>query len=130
MGFLSGVAGFFLKGGAGKVAAVADEFVHTAEERTNTDQVDLKDARTVQYVSHDSGFDVLVDAIIRLIRPGLTIYLIGGLIGWWDLRDIAEISQFYQTLIWLVFTFHFGGRALMKDIPSFFKAISIIRKQK
>ena len=129
MGFISGVAGFFLKGGAGKIAAVADEFVHTAEERTDTDQADLNVARNVQYVSHDSGFDVLVDAIIRLIRPGLTIYLIGGLIGWWDLRDIADISQFYQTLIWLVFTFHFGGRALMKDIPTFLKTISMIKKK-
>jgi len=130
MGLLSGIAGFFLKGGAGKIASVADEFVHTEEERTETDQKDLNDARNVQYVSHDSGFDILVDAIIRLMRPGLTIYLIGGLIGWWEFPDIDTIDPFYQNLIYLVFTFHFGGRAIMKDIPAFLKTLAMIRKMK
>ena len=128
MSVLGAIGGFFLKGGASKIASVADEFVHTAEERTNIDQADLNVARNVQYVSHDSGFDILVDAIIRLIRPGLTIYLIGGLIGWWKLTSINNIEPFYQTLIWLVFTFHFGGRALMKDIPTFLKTLSVIKR--
>jgi len=123
MGWFTGAMRFFTGGTGGKIIDAADKLHYSAEERQTTDQKDLASARQMQSQAGNTGFDVLVNCIARLVRPFITFWLMGGLIGWWDFRPIDRISQFHQSLIYLCFTFWFGGRAITKDIPAFLKAL-------
>ena len=125
MSFFSGL-GKWLFGGGGveKVADVADKAFHTAQERSQEDQKDLESARSMQLFTHGSAFDILVDGLSRLVRPGVTLWMIGGFIGWWPLPKIDDISEYWQNIFMLVLTFWFGGRAILKDLP---QAIRLIR---
>lgn len=129
MGFLSflgkAVTGFF---GGGKtvekVTEIADEAFHTDQEKAedraalvDVDQKDLASARAMQMAGHTSWLDIFVDAWSRVIRPGVTTYLIGGWIGWWAFPAPGSIDPFWQNVSILVLTFWFGGRALLKDLP-------------
>lgn len=124
MSILTKVAAFFGSGGGKTVADIADKAIHTSQERTETDQKDLESAREMQMSSHGTLFDVLVDGLSRLIRPGVTIWLVGGFVGWWKLPDIEVIDPYWQNIFLLVLTFWFGGRAILKDLPA---AIKLIR---
>ena len=123
MGWLSKVAGFVTGGTVTTIAKAADEYIHTEEERTNTDQVDLKSARAMQAPVHGTWFDALVDGFSRLIRPGVTLWICGGFAGLWDLPAPDMIDKFWQSVLWVVLTFWFGGRAVMKDIPKMINAL-------
>lgn len=120
--------GSWLFGGGGieKVADVADKAFHTEQERAEKDQKDLESARAMQLVSHSTIFDVFVDGTARLVRPGVTIWMIGGFIGWWPLPKVENISEYWQNIFLLVITFWFGGRAILKDLPS---AIRLMREK-
>jgi hypothetical protein len=125
MGILSSVIGFFTGGSdaAKKTGDVVDEAFHTEQEKTETDQKDLADARAMQMATHDSWLDVIVDGMNRLVRPGVTLWIIGGFIGWWPLPKADTIAEYWQNTFWLILTFWFGGRALLKDLPSAIKAM-------
>lgn len=113
------------KGGvASKAADIADKAFHTSQERTETDQQDLASARKMQMTGHDTWLDVLVDGVNRLIRPGVTLWLIGGWIGWWQLPRPDAIDPFWQEVTLLVLTFWFSGRAILKDLP---KALALLK---
>lgn len=107
-----------------KVADAADEAFHTQQERSEQDAKDTADARAYTAPSHGSWFDVLIDGMNRLVRPGVTLWLIGGFIGWWPLPKIETISEYWQNIFMLTITFWFGGRAILKDLPS---AIRLMR---
>ncbi|HLB49831.1 MAG TPA: hypothetical protein VJL59_22670 [Anaerolineales bacterium] len=145
MGFLSQLGGWLFGGGDGvkKVAEVADEAFHTEQEKAqesaaaiDVDQKDLASARAMQIAPTPmlteggliawlvNSFNVLVDCSNRLVRPGVTLWIIGGFIGWWPLPKTDEISEFWQNTFWLVMTFWFGGRALLKDLPA---AVKLMR---
>ena len=126
MGFLAKLAGWFFGGGktVDKVTEIADEAFHTEEEKAaetaaavDVDQRDLASARAMQMAGHASWLDIIVDAWSRVIRPGVTTYLIGGWIGWWHFPAPNSIDPFWQNVSILVLTFWFGGRALLKDLP-------------
>ena len=106
-----------------KAADLADKAFHTEQEKVETDQKDLSDARAMQLVSHSSWFDVLVDGLNRLIRPGITVWLVGGFVGLWKLPQHSAIDPFWQNVFMLVLTFWFGGRALLKDLPAAIRAM-------
>ena len=113
------------KGGvADKATDIADEAFYTSQERTETDQKDLADARAMQLTGHDTWFDVFVDGVNRLVRPGVTLWLIGGWISWWPLPEPNDIDPFWQQITMLVLTFWFGGRAILKDLP---KAMALLK---
>lgn len=61
--------------------------------------------------------NVTVDALSRLIRPFVTVALIGACVGWWN---VAVATQDPIILGWteVVVGFWFGYRAVSKDIPS------------
>lgn len=106
-------------GGAEKIADVADKAFHTEQERAQEDAVDLQDARQFAGVSNGPGlFNNLVDAASRLVRPGVTLWLVGGFVGWWTLPRIETISEYWQNVFMIVLTFWFGGRAILKDLPA------------
>ena len=118
--------GSFLTGGskmADKAAEMIDESINTSEERTATDQADLKDARITPVApSHNTWFDALVDGVNRLPRPAFAIWAFGELVGWWNVA-IASVSSEKMQLIILIITFYFGGRAILKDLPAVIKAL-------
>lgn len=66
--------------------------------------------------------NLLVDAASRIIRPGVTILLIGGVFGWWPVQtqtiDPIVLHWAEATII-----FWFGARTLFKDLPSLLKYI-------
>jgi len=135
MSILTSLIGFFTGSSGGKViektGEVVDEAFHTEQEKAaetaaavDVDQKDLASARAMQMVSHDSWFDAFVDGLNRLVRPGVTLWILGGFIGWWPLPKTETISDFWQNTFWLILTFWFGGRALLKDLPS---AIRLMR---
>lgn len=107
-----------------KVVDIADKAFYTDQEKAaatatavDVDQKDLASARAMQMASHDSWLDVIVDAWARMIRPGVTTYLLGGWFGWWEFPEPHRIDEFWQNVSMLVLTFWFGGRALLKDLP-------------
>jgi len=127
MGILTKVAGWLFGGGGGadKALDVADKAFHTEQERSQEDAKDLESARQFAGVSNQPGLiNQLVDSANRLIRPGVTLWLIGGFIGWWTLPQHEAISEYWQNVFMIVLTFWFGGRAILKDLPA---AIKLIR---
>lgn len=67
--------------------------------------------------------NVLVDALSRLIRPGVTIVLVGGVFGWWELPPPASIDPMYMEWTYTVVAFWFGSRTIFKDIPTLIRHI-------
>lgn len=67
--------------------------------------------------------NVLVDALSRLIRPGVTILLLGGTLGWWKLPPPASIDPMYMEWTFTVVAFWFGSRTIFKDIPTLIRHI-------
>lgn len=123
MSWLKTIGGFLFGGSSGgnvgKVAEVVDDAIHTEQERTETDQKDLSEARGMLSTACN-GF---VDGVNRCIRPGVTVWLIGGMSGWWKLPAPGEVDDFWLNTFYLVLTFWFGGRAILKDLPAAIKAI-------
>ncbi len=68
--------------------------------------------------------DAAVNGVNRLIRPGVTIGLIGGLFGWWEMPDPDGIDPRYWDMLQIVMVFWFGGRAIFSDLP---KALGYLR---
>lgn len=102
----------------------ADSFVYTKQEQAEDAQDEVKTITESDAAisSHNGIFNDLVDAYNRLIRPGVITWLVGGFSGWWKLPDPGTIDPFWQNAFWLVITFLFGGRALLKDIPGMINA--------
>jgi len=127
MGLLTKVAGFLFGGSAAseKVLDIADKAIDTSQERSERDAADLESARQFAGISNQPGLiNQLVDSANRLIRPGVTLWLIGGFIGWWTLPHSDAIPEYWQNIFMIVLTFWFGGRAILKDLPA---AIKLMR---
>lgn len=127
MSLLGKAAGWLFGGSAGaeKALDVVDKAFHTEQERATEDAADLASAREFAAPSDNPGvFNQLVDAASRLVRPGVTLWLIGGFVGWWKLPDPGSIDPYWLNVFMLVLTFWFGGRAILKDLP---QAIRLIR---
>lgn len=116
------IIGFFTGNAGGKVMEMADEAFHTEQEKAATDQKDTDSARADQGVSHNTFIDVLVDGWSRIVRPGFATWAFGELVGWWDVK-VEQVSSEKMHLIILIVTFYFGGRVILKDIPSVLKAL-------
>lgn len=74
--------------------------------------------------------NLLVDGASRMIRPGVTIGLVGGIMGWWKLPATGTIDPVILGWIEMVLIFWFGGRALFKDLPSLIKYSKMVKKLK
>lgn len=91
-------------------------------------QKHVADAR--QYDPRSSGggmvgdlANVFVDVLSRLIRPGVTILLLGACFGWWSLPAPDAVPEVYFMWTQSVIAFWFGARTVFKDIPSFINAV-------
>ncbi len=69
--------------------------------------------------------DATVNGINRLIRPWVTITVIGSLFGYWDLPPPESIGPEYWVMVKIILGFWFGGRLVTKDIPA---ALGHLRK--
>lgn len=125
MALLKRIFGLFSGGGAvtEKAVDMADKAFYTAQERGAQDAADTAEARTMTAPSHGTWFDVLVDGVSRMIRPGITIWLMGGFAGWWAMPRIETAGEYWQNIFMIVLTFWFGGRAILKDLPGAIKAM-------
>lgn len=79
------------------------------------------DPRTVGTSLFSEIVNVTVDATARMIRPVVTVVLLGALVGWWPLV-VVGIDPVLQVWTEMVFMFWFGGRAITQDIPKFLAA--------
>lgn len=71
--------------------------------------------------------DAFVNGVNRLIRPWVTITVLGAIFGYWDLPPTDSIDPHYWPLATTVVAFWFGGRAVFKDMP---QAIKTLRRWK
>ena len=75
--------------------------------------------------------DALVNGVNRLIRPWVTITVIGSLVGlgqhwsYFNLPPPDNIAPEYWVMVQVILGFWFGGRLITKDMP---KALSLLRK--
>lgn len=108
---------------------VADE-LHTSEEEKGA--IDLQDTASARGfaapVGSPGAFNTLVDGFNRLIRPGVTVWLLGGFNGWWRLPDAHAVDPVWFQVFMLVVGFWFGGRMLLKDLPGVIRAILALRR--
>lgn len=82
------------------------------------------DARKYGTGDTTTWFDSMVDGASRLVRPLVTLWFFGGLIGWWDLTPAEGVDPLL--LVWgeNILYFWFGGRVVLKDLP---QAIQYLR---
>lgn len=133
-GFISKLFGGSNKGIVEQAADVVERFAPGEVKRHQMGIEDLKagddsqaSARAMMLAHHESRIDIVVDAINRLIRPVITIWVMGLLFGWWQapIEQWARFPEMVWNIIWTVITFWFGARVIFKDIPS---AVRIFKK--
>ncbi len=139
MSIFSGIAKFFGGGTANIATEVAGGIADIVErwkpgegkkqemqmEVANFLEKSIADARKNDQPMN-SGLPLLdgtVNGINRLIRPWVTITVIGSLFGYWELPPPESIDQQYWTIAQILLSFWFGGRFLIKDIPQAIKSI-------
>jgi len=67
--------------------------------------------------------DAIVNGINRLIRPWVTITVLGSLFGYWELPPPDSIDPQYWVMAKIILGFWFGGRMVMKDLPLMVKGL-------
>ena len=139
MGFGTKLKDFFLGGTANAVGdmagGIADivERWKPGESKRHEMQQEVNEFIQRSYDSarkHDQpmnsgspALDGIVNGINRLIRPWVTITVIGSLFGYWTLPPPESIDPQYWTITQIILGFWFGGRFLVKDIPQAIKGM-------
>jgi hypothetical protein len=118
MSLLTSIYGFFTGKSGEKIVDMADDAVFTAQEKAVEDT-----KQTAEVLANTS-----IDIFNRLVRPFVTIWLIGGFSGWWKLPDTTQLDPVWFQIFMIVITFWFGGRVLLKDLPNAVAAILKMRK--
>lgn len=123
------------KGIVTEVSDAVDRWVPSAQTKHENSIEDLQagdasqdSARQMQFPSHDTWFDSLIDGVNRLPRPAITLWAFGVLVGWWDGPKPEAIDPLTLNIIWTVVTFWFGSRVLFKDVPAMWARIQGMRK--
>lgn len=72
--------------------------------------------------------DSIANSLNRLVRPVTTFGFLGGLFGFWDLPQTGDVDP--MVLYWIggIFTFWFGMRTLVKDVPDLVKLMKEARR--
>jgi len=124
------------KGIVGDVSDAVDKWYPsdaTLHEQSVEDQqvgdASQKSAREMVLPYHESWFDILTDGLNRMVRPTVTYWVIGGLMGFWKLPPVNTVDPIMMNIVWTVITFWFGSRMLFKDIPAIFKVYKKSRKK-
>ena len=135
MGWVGKVFGALFGGGKGIVEQVSDvtdkwnpspvtkhsmaveDSKQAVAEQTAGD-ASQNSARSMQLPTHGTWFDSLVDGLNRLVRPVITYWVVGGLVGFWRLPSLGAVDPIMMNIVWTVVTFWFGSRMLFKDLPA------------
>lgn len=117
MSVWSGFLGLFTGKTVEKLTDMADDAVFTSQEKAVVD---------TKFVT-ETVANTSIDIFNRLIRPFITVWLIGGFSGWWHLPETKTIDPVWFQIFMIVVTFWFGGRVLLKDLPA---AVGAILKMK
>jgi hypothetical protein len=144
MGIFSKIGKVLTGGGgeaAGKLVAQADTIVSryapgiTGKDEMVKELLELGQAGYDSARAHDQPqntgikiVDALVNGVNRLIRPGITLGLIGGLFGWWAMPDPESMDPRYWDLLQITLVFWFGGRAVFSDLPKALSYLGGLRK--
>ena len=139
MGVLGKIAGFFTGGVgsaatdmAGGIADIVERWKpgeskkHEMEQEINEFVHKTVDSARKHDVPLNSGLawvDGLVNGVNRLIRPWVTIMILGALFGYWELPSTSDLAPEYWQMAMIVLGFWFGGRFLVKDIPQALKSM-------
>ena len=133
MGLGAKIKDFFIGGTAdaatdtaGKIADIVEKW-HPGEVKKAEIEMDVQRLLEESYSSarlndqpQNTGFplvDSLVNGVNRLIRPWVTIEVLGSWFGYWDLPPPDSIDPHYWTAGMTILGFWFGGRFVVKDIP-------------
>lgn len=135
MSFLSKIASFFAGGTVKTISDTVDKW-HPSPVTSNA--MDLENqqagdesqnsARAMVLPTHDTWLDVGVDAYNRLPRPVITTWVIGGVMGLWELPKLSQFDPITLNMIWLVLSFWLGSRVLIKDAPKLIAAAIALRE--
>lgn len=134
--------GAFLGGGAAKAGLnIAGGIADIVERWNPGDSKNVqftKELTSVVNASYDSArrhdapmqsgvrwLDGVVNGVNRLIRPWVTITVIGSLFGYWNLPPPQNVAPEYWIMVQIILGFWFGGRLVTKDIPA---ALGYLRK--
>ena len=127
--------GAFLGGGAAKAGLnIAGGIADIVERWNPGDSKNVqftKELTSVVNASYDSArrhdapmqsgvrwLDGVVNGVNRLIRPWVTITVIGSLFGYWNLPPPQNVAPAYWIMVQIILGFWFGGRLVTKDIPA------------
>lgn len=87
------------------------------------------DPRTVGTGRYAEVINVTIDGINRLIRPGMTILIIGAVFGWWPV-ETKTIDPIVLAWAEAIGAFWFGMRSVTRDIPSLIKMLVELKRGK
>lgn len=120
MNIFSAIFGFFGGGSraAEKVLDIADKATFTQQERATQDGKDTEILHESEYSNGASPFNNIVDGLNRLQRPAWGIYFMLVAFGKCDVPNLSDVDPMWTTLFIMYFTFLFGGRALVQDLPN------------
>lgn len=128
-----GVAGLFTGGVIDAAGSVADIVERWKPGETTKHQMEMdvskaiNDARSYAAPGADGGFiGKIADGLSRLIRPITTIYVLGVLFGFLEFHIPPDVDPWYLVQGERILVFWFGGKFLLKDIPT---AIKYLRKR-
>lgn len=126
----------FVTGGAGDTLKAGAEIVEKwfpGAEKKHEIALDIDNAIAQSHAdarSHDAKigavtgwFNNFVNGINRLVRPAVTVGLVGGVAGFWELPSTGDVDPVILAYTEIVLIFWFGGRALFKDLPSVIKYV-------
>ncbi len=130
---LTWLAGTAAKAGTevvSEIAGVVEKWLPGAEKKHEMSQeiaelyMKSQASARVHDAPMNSGLailDGLINGVSRLIRPAVTIGLIGVIMGWVEVPEPDKIDPIYFHFMEMTLIFWFGGRALFKDLPAMLK---------
>ena len=133
MGWKDKLVGIFGGGAVEAASGVADIVERWKPGETTKHEMEMdvsraiNEARTYAAPGADGGFlGRIADGLSRLIRPVTTVAVLGVLFGFWDFHVPADIDPWYLVQGERILIFWFGGKFLLKDIPT---AIRYLRQR-
>lgn len=73
--------------------------------------------------------NVTIDGLTRLIRPGMTILIVGAVFGWWHI-ETQTLDPVVLGWAEAIGAFWFGMRSITRDIPQLIKMLVELRRGK
>ena len=126
------VASFFAGGAVEAASGVADIVERWKPGETTKHQMEMDVANLVDSARrHDSPvagggiLGAIADGLNRLVRPVVTIYVLGGLFGFFEPELSKDIDPWFLAQGEKIIIFWFGGKVLLKDLPA---AIKYLRR--